>query len=160
MSFWADLAADAPPSCLFSGCGPADVARRVGRGGIVYLATPYSREALLDGAWCHARSLRQKRLADAEAEALLLAGVTAIAPVSLAVGMVHLRVNDTWPAGQAALDPLDTELWEGWCRPLLARLGDVVVPDLPGWRESAGIRHEATQALHAGGRVFLYGEVG
>lgn len=124
------------------------------RGRLVYLATPYRCIAVGgDGAWDVARSLDAGLAAARWARDLAADGCTAISPIVQAVEMIHAdRIG--------LLDPLDGDFWESWCRPLLAASAAVIVPPIPGWRDSAGIWREVREALHWQKRVFLIAEGG
>ena len=145
---WERLIADGRAAgLLHTGFDAAAVAGRA-PAGVHYLATPYSLEVMRAGAWCSNASL-QAGLAAADAAARLAAhGVTAISPIAQAALMVQV-------AGPGRLAPLDQAFWTRWCRPLLQVSGSVIVPDLPGWRRSAGILHEVTHALSANLPVYL-----
>lgn len=125
-------------SLLNTGMGPEEIAARC-RGGLHYLATPYSREVVGAEGWCRVRSI-EMALRAAEAGARLARhGVTAIAPVVQAAEMVHVA--------RPPLDPLDDGFWAAWCAPLLAVSSSVIVPELPGWDRSRGIWREVAWAL-------------
>ena len=137
-------------SLLHVGAGPEEVAARC-RGTLVYLATPYSREALdARGAWCPNRSIEQGMRAALHAARLARAGVTAVSPVVQAAEMVSVA--------HALIDPLDDGFWEAWCRPLLSACGAVAVPDLAGWDRSRGIWREVVWALERNRPVFVEAE--
>ena len=120
------------------------------RGCLSYLATPYSKLARDDdGAFSSAGSLECAARAARWARLLALEGITAVSPIIQAVEMVHVDVIDP------QLDPLDERFWEGWCQPLLNACGGVIVPPIPGWKESEGIWVEVCAALRAQRPVFL-----
>lgn len=129
--------------------------------GFVYLATPYSKRAVdRHGVW----SLRESgRLADEAAKEvarLKLAGVSAFSPIALSSAVVHATLNPfsikTRPDPRH--DPLDAACWLTWCMPFLRAARALVVPDLPGWDQSNGIKAEVTEALRLGMPVMLYAE--
>ncbi|MCU0909815.1 MAG: DUF1937 family protein [Rhodobacteraceae bacterium] len=142
------------PSHLILGADPGHVARRVG--GQVYLATPYTRR-VVDVAGAYDPDLNLSLMFEAAWEARRLAqlGVTAISPIVQAAGMVALHRPRH---GARPLDPLDAEFWTRWCAPVLAASEAVVVPDLPGWADSAGVLHEVKTALGRNKPVYLYAE--
>lgn len=143
-------------NCPFvvTGAVPAQVAERVPRGRLVYLATPYSREVLRrDGAWDLGLSMVAADRAAHHARRLMMHGVTAVSPIVLAAGMVHACRGT-----ERAVDPLADDLWRRWCRPLLDACAAVVVPDIAGWQRSFGVHHEVAVALRAGLRVYFYAE--
>jgi len=115
--------------------------------GLVYLATPYTRMVLRDGAWHFALSVEMQVRAERHAARLAALGVTAVSPIALAAGMCH---------ASHALDPLDAAFWARWCAPILAAARAVVVPDVPGWHLSDGIRHEVSEALARNLPVHVY----
>ena len=118
------------------------IARCAGR--LVYLATPYSKLARCDnGQFDHGASLGAAFWAARWARLLAYHGITAVSPVIQAVEMVHSERLENM------LDPLDAQFWEGWCRPLLAASGVVVVPPIRGWQDSDGIWVEVCDALRA-----------
>lgn len=122
------------------------------RGRLAYLATPYSKVALCDcDAWHQGISLEAAVRAARWAKVLAAEGVTAVSPIIQSVEMVHADLADM-------LDPLDAVFWEGWCRPLLAASGVVIVPPIPGWKDSEGIWVEVCAALRSNRRVFLISE--
>ncbi len=127
-----------------------DVARLVS--GQVYLATPYTRRvqamtrtqgiALVDAEKAVARE------AAAEVAELARLGVSAVSPIVQAVALRHALPEGLRP------DPFDDAFWTKWCAPMLQASCAVVVPDLPGRRESEGIWHEITTSLARNVRVF------
>lgn len=149
--------------CLHLGQSAASVAKSFGGKQPVYLATPYSREAVdVLGCWSYQASNQAKRRAARACADLLNHGVTAISPVVLAVAMI----NATGAFGVTRregfqfvprLDPLDGGLWYDWCQPLLSMCGAVAVPDVPGWQDSNGIYAEVAQALTRNIPVYIYG---
>lgn len=147
-----------PPELMKLGAGPALVARHCRWGQPVYLATPYTRRAAgPDGCWCAERSRAALAEAAREAARLAAVGVTAVSPVVLAVSMVEAEAEAGAVPGPR-LDPMDEGFWRDWCRPILDACCAVVVPDLPGWRESAGVWREVRLALAWQRPVFLYAE--
>ncbi|MBC7154577.1 MAG: DUF1937 family protein [Rhodobacteraceae bacterium] len=152
---WGHAALDAYAGAhlLVRGVGPDEVARLAG-GRLAYLATPYSKIACCNfGAWHAHASIEAAVRAARWARELALLGVTAVSPVIQAVEMVHANVDNP-------LNPLDAEFWGRWCQPLLDASGLVVVPPIPGWRESDGIWREVRAALCSNRQVFLIGENG
>lgn len=121
-----------------------------GRGQLCYLATPYSKAAVLEcGKWDPGASAACSVCAAEWSRLLALDGITAVSPIIQAVEMVHVDYFEPH------LDPLDAQFWEGWCRPLLAASGVVIVPPIPGWKDSDGIWGEVCQALRLNRPVFL-----
>lgn len=128
------------------------------RGGLVYLATPYSREVTDEaGRFQRGQSLEMALYAAHHVALLAGRGITAISPVVLSVEAVEAAlVLGEW---SNRLNPLDADFWEKWYRPLLSRCDAVVVPDIAGWSRSRGIWAEVTWAIT--GRavpVFVYGD--
>lgn len=150
---WGCSALDAyADACLLRrDAGLADVISHA-RGRLAYLATPYSKNALCDcGAWRPGASLEAAVRAARWAKVLAAEGVTAVSPIVQAVEMVHADLSNM-------LDPLDAVFWEGWCRPLLAASGVVIVPPIQGWKDSEGIWGEVCAALRSNSGVFLIRE--
>lgn len=117
----------------------------------VYLATPYTRpvQQMIAGGWAlRDAELVIAREAAAEVAELARLGVSAVSPIVLAVALRHAR------GPMAAPEPFDADFWTRWCAPILQASGAVVVPDLPGRRESEGIWHEITVSLSRNVRVF------
>lgn len=122
------------------------------RGRLVYLATPYSKLAVNDsGEWCRVGSYEAAVRAALWAGLLAAEGITAVSPIVQSVEMVHSDLCGD-------LNPLDEVFWEGWCRPLLAASDVIVVPPIPGWRESEGIWIEVCSALSTNRPVYLIDE--
>ena len=163
---WTDLLSAARAGmlpCLHVGQTPASIAKVFGGKQPVYLASPYSREAVdVLGAWSYELSnLAARRAARACAD-LLTHGVMAVSPIVQAVWMINASgAFEGQRRGGVrfvpSLDPLDAGLWMDWCQPLLNVCGAVVVPDIPGWQESNGIWAEVAQALTRNVPVYLYG---
>jgi hypothetical protein len=91
-----------------------------------------------------------------ELSRLARVGVTAISPIVQSAEMVHAeafeRVRDA-----ARLDPLDAGFWTRWCTPILNVCSAVVVPDIDGWPESAGVLHEVLETLRETQKpIFFY----
>lgn len=130
----------------------------------VYLATPYSRAVVDgDGVWNAGLNHHLGAQAARYAMDLMQAGVTAISPIAQAATMLqasgdiaHQRGRVVWRHRVDPLDPLDAEAWAAWCAPLLSVCEAVVVPDIPGWDASDGIRHEVRMALRCNKPVYLY----
>ena len=149
--------------CLHLVQSAAAVAKSFGGKQPVYLATPYSREAVdVLGCWSYEASHRAHRRAARACADLLDQGVTAISPVVLGVAMIN--ATGTYEARRRGklqfvprLDPLDDGIWHDWCQPLLRVCGAIVVPEIPGWRESNGIYAEVAQALTRNIPVYIYG---
>jgi hypothetical protein len=132
---------------LFEGSLGAMVARL--RGGVVYLATPYSKLVVRsDGGFDAAMSEAQGALAAEWQLRLALCGISAFSPIGSTVAM--LREDNTHQ-----MDPLSAEFWGAWCRPFLAASNVVVVPKVPGWDQSLGVWHEVVTAIQAQSRVVL-----
>lgn len=143
-----------------TGCGPVTVARSIAGGRPVYLATPYTKEAVgLDGRWRYERSLIASARAAMELSRLARVGVTAVSPIVMSAEMVHCEYAMTVAGLGEPLDPLDGDFWENWCRPLLSVCDALVVPDLLGWQDSAGILAEVAGAIERNIRVFFYASV-
>lgn len=144
---WEHLFAD-PKACpiLHIGATPERVAREVA--GIAYLATPYSKVVIgSDGLWDYSLSLDASARASRAAARLAALNITALSPIVMAAEMCH---------NSPALAPLDAIFWMRWCRPMLDAAVAVVVPDIPGWCDSAGIWVEVATALDRNKPVFIY----
>jgi hypothetical protein len=145
------------------GSNPAAVARVLGGAGFVYVATPYSREAVDDaGLWDYYRSIRLDYVAARAVNDLRVAGVSAISPIVESHMMVaatgrHQALGHTGAvAFVPAINPMDGAAWLRWCLPIVAAASAVVVPDLPGWDKSAGIKAEVRAAIDQRKPVFIY----
>lgn len=137
------------------GATPAQVARRAG--GMVYLATPYSREVVDSaGRWRLERSIDMALRAAQAAAELAALRVTAVSPVVLSAEMCAAR--DLRPGAGAEIDPLDQRFWGAWCAPILRASCAVVVPQIEGWQCSTGIWREVFWALERNMPVFIYAE--
>lgn len=150
---WRRLAG-APEFCdasrLTFGADAALVAHHC-RGRPVYLATPYTRQVVdSECKFCRTRSDGMSAEAARHVAELALRGITAISPIVLSVAATN--------AAPAALDPLDQELWQNWCWPLLATCGAVVVPDIAGWQQSRGVWREVLWSLSRALPVFVYAD--
>jgi|GEM_PF-5484439 len=139
------------------------VSSRVLAGSLVYLATPFSKRAVDDGAFSWNLAAGAAHDARVWQGWLAAHGVTAISPISAAyegllgnsggVGCYAI------PGGFGALrsdqpDPLDAVFWEAWCKPLLEASDCVVIPPIEGWRDSAGIAAEVAAADEHGLPVY------
>lgn len=144
-------------------CFPEQVAVMMGGRGMAYVATPYSRESCDgDGLWDFQKSLACARLAALELDALRMAGVSGVSPIVQAHAMVEFT-GGYQAVGHGGgvvfvprIDPLDAAMWQRWCMPILAAASCVVVPDLPGWDRSLGVKFEVMAAIDQGKPVFLY----
>lgn len=148
---------------LLTWCFPERVAGVMGGRGMAYVATPYSREACDgDGLWNFQKSRDCARLAALEVDALRVAGVSGVSPIVMAHAMVeftgaHQAIGHGGAIGFAPrIDPLDAAMWLRWCMPVLSAASCLVVPDLPGWDRSLGIKAEVMAAIDHGKPVFLY----
>jgi hypothetical protein len=140
----------------------ASVASLFGGRQPIYLATPYSRDCTdVLGAWSREESDRMERRAAMAAAELLAVGVTALSPIVQAVRMVNAtgiyRHHRAGVAFEPTIDPLDAAMWVRWCQPLLNVCGAMVVPDIPGWDQSAGVWGEVQFAVARQIPVFIYG---
>lgn len=130
------------------GATPETVAREAA--GLVYIATPYSKVAPgPDGLWDYAASYRAMMAARRAWIRLTELGVAAFAPIAVAADQCHESLM---------LDPLDDAFWTRWCAPFLTAARMVVVPDIDGWRESAGIWAELRAAIGCNKPVKVYAE--
>ncbi|WP_323021200.1 DUF1937 family protein [Pararhodobacter sp.] len=123
--------------------------------GQVYLATAYSKRVLTGGQFSVGRS---RIVADAAAAIqmnLARKGVTAVSPIVQAHQMLVAGIGVPELLHEWALD---AAFWTRWCAPMLDASTWVYVPDLPGWRESDGIRHEVTHALRRNKPVLIGGQ--
>lgn len=115
--------------------------------GPVYLATPFTKLATgPDGQLVPLRAKLAARAAAKRVADFANAGVSAFSPIVL-----------SWAACDADgwLNPLDQDFWMRWCEPFLAACTAVVVPAIPGWRDSDGVLAEVTWALRRNRPVFL-----
>lgn len=120
------------------------------RGGLAYLATPYSRLVCGDaGIFDESASYECSFQAARWSRLLALEGVTAVSPIIQAAELLHADQLE------GLLDPMDAQFWEAWCRPLLLASDVVIVPPQPGWQESEGIWGEVCHALLRNRQVFL-----
>jgi hypothetical protein len=134
------------------GCGPAYIASHGKQP--VYLATPYTKRAHVDGVWSHSLSVELMLEAAAEVGRLKWLGVSAFSPIVASASVVHAALPGSNEF--AAHHPFDATGWLRWCQPFLNVCGAVVVPDLPGWDQSAGIKAEVAFAIGRGVPVFVY----
>ncbi|MDZ4393806.1 DUF1937 family protein [Cypionkella sp.] len=145
------------------GMSPAQIGDWFGGRQPVYLATPYSKECTdMLGQWDYLLSCALGRRAEVAAKELMAHGVSAFAPIALAVGMIsaschYRRRRSERGSFEPSLDPLDAAAWSRWCQPFLNVCGAVVVPDIPGWDHSVGIWAEVQFAIGRGIPVFVYG---
>lgn len=137
---WLSLKSQRLPH-LFIGGMTVMMAERL-RGGLVYLATPYTEQVKTGGEFDDYRSEVAGALAARWTLRLAVAGVTAVSPIALAVAMLR---EDR----ERALRPLDDDFWTAWCRPMLTACCAVAVPMVPGWNASRGVWAEVTVALRA-----------
>lgn len=145
------LSPDHPKAPLVhAGATPVRVANY--SAGLVYLATPYTREVLSGGKWSYEKSVTLSTLASRHMVMLMRERVTAISPIVMASEAMHAQCS----VGGRRLDPLDQEFWSEWCRPLLHAARAVVVPNIPGWERSLGIWSEVAFALEHNMPVFVY----
>lgn len=151
---WARLLADQADSALLRrAAGLAEAAPWL-RGGMVYLATPYTRRVIDEGGrFCPYRSEAAGSLAAEWQRRLALHGVSAFSPIAASVAMIRDDLTGRHPA------PLDVRFWEAWCRPFLLAARAVVVPMVEGWEESEGVLAEVRAALESCRTVLLVGDV-
>lgn len=135
------------------GATPADVAARVG--GLVYLASPYSK-LVCDraGVWDYRLSYDAQRAPAVECLHLMRLGVTAVSPVVQSVELIHASMTGIAPI--PTVDPLDADLWQPWCNRLLDAARAVVVPEIHGWSDSVGVMAEVERATARQMPVFVY----
>lgn len=147
---WAALqgAHDGPRGLLRADMVFSDVVAAC-KGGLAYLATPYSREVLRNGRWSALLSDVKAWEAARWAAWFAVNGVTALSPIAQAVAMINAN------AGSDSLDPLDAKFWNAWCRPMLRNCDAVIVPPIDGWDRSQGVWMETAWALGRNRRVFL-----
>ena len=132
------------------------------RGGQMYLATPYTKPATGDDGidWRGAEAMCSEALF--WLAYLTAQGLSVVSPIALAhpaarvvrPGHVPLRGAPGEVPLPCFLDPLDTSFWTRWCAPILRASRGVIVPPIPGWRESEGIAHEVAEAVEAGKPVW------
>lgn len=116
----------------------------------VYLATPYSLRAAPGGVFDP--GLAHEAFADAVRflRILTLADVPAVAPIVQSHAVIcHLLAYAEGDEGLAQVGAfaLDGAFWEALNAPLLLACRALYVPDIAGWRESAGIRAEVAAML-------------
>lgn len=134
-------------SRVWFGAGPSTVATFTDGGKPIYLATPYTNRVTgADGRWSYEASLHASAQAARELGRLARVQVTGISPIVQSAEMVHAEAFERQIDG-LALDPLSRAFWLRWCVPLLNVCGAIVVPDIEGWRESAGVYSEVMWAL-------------
>jgi len=139
----------------FQGTSPKGAAAHVA--GLVYLATPYTRRVArvggrvswLESAQC---SFEAAQYVDGFSDL----GVTALSPIVLAHAACRARLVRL-QLQHVNRRALDATFWTAWCAPLLAACRVIYVPDLPGWRESAGVAFEIQAGLDGGKIVILEG---
>jgi len=148
--FWASLTDN--PMVRF-GVPAGEVPRIVW--GQVYLATPYSKVVLVGGQFSVGRSRAVARVAAAIQMVLARKGVTTVSPIVQAHQMLVAGIGVPELLHEWALD---AAFWSRWCEPMLDASAWLYVPDLPGWRESDGIRHEVTHALSRNKSVLIGGQ--
>ncbi|SER50455.1 protein of unknown function [Tranquillimonas rosea] len=140
----------AAPSHMHSNM-PLSRSTEAGRGRLVYVATPFRRHVIDDaGRFSPALAIETAEKAHRWVRTLAVEGVTAISPIVLSVDLTAGSADD--------LDPMDDGFWTAWFHPLLVRSQLVVIPPLPGWRESEGVWREAITALRHGIPVHCIGE--
>lgn len=143
---------------IWFSAGPTTIATFTDRLAPVYLATPYTLRAQVNGKWSYEASLYASAQAARELGRLARVGVSGISPIVQSAEMVHAEVSERARKVEA-LDPLDAEFWERWCRPLLNVSGAIVVPDIEGWEDSAGVHREVMWTLRETNRpIFFYAE--
>lgn len=154
---WSDLMAlpAARADLLRIGATPALVARHARWGRPVYLASPYTLRAADEaGRWDADRSEAALRDAAWESVRLLEVGVTAVSPIVMSAAMIRATHRS-----RRRLDPFDGPLWHQWCRPLLDACAAIVVPDIPGWRQSCGVWREVCMGLDLQMPIFIYSPI-
>lgn len=138
--------------------GPTTVAIYTDKVSPVYLATPYTLRAQVNGKWSYEASLHASAQAARELGKLARVGVTAISPIVQSAEMVHAEAFERMGRSDQ-LDPLDVEFWTRWCRPILNVCGGLVVPDIDGWEDSLGVHREVMWTLRETNRpIFFYAE--
>lgn len=152
------LVRDAWSGRVWYGADPTVVATFVPRGRPVYLATPYTLRAQINGKWSYEASLHASAQAARELGRLARVGITGVSPIVQSAEMVHAEAFER-VRGAAPLDPLDARFWQQWCQPILNVCAAVVVPDIDGWAESVGVFQEVMEMLAETQKpVFFYAE--
>ena len=124
--------------------------------GQVYLATPYTRYVAPAGVYEPDRAEYITTLAVNWQRWLAMIGVTAVSPIVQAQAVV--RDVRSWKGGAAAASlALDAAFWTRWCSPMLDASSAIYVPDIPGWRDSDGIRHEVDDFIARPRPVYVAG---
>ena len=136
------------PGLLHVGASPDTVARIAS--GQIYLASPYSLQVTdpVSRRWSRWRSREMAASATLHVAALASRGITAVSPIIQSAAICDLLTE---------FDPLDERFWGAWCQPMLDASRAVVVPDIPGWRESLGVWREVVWALDRNVPVHVYG---
>lgn len=106
--------------------------------GLVYLASPYSADK---------DSIKKKRFeAACEAAARLISqGVMIFSPIA-----------HSHPIATIGCTPTSWEFWEKWCMGMLDKCDSMIVLQLDGWEESAGVQAEITWMIDAGKEPICY----
>lgn len=99
---------------------------KLGKGGFVYLASPYSKLAKTIGLD------EATRVVALAAGALMSEGAVVFSPI----------VHGHHVAEAYGLDKLDQEFWMGQCYPIASAASVCVVLKFDGWHESAGVQAE------------------
>ncbi len=137
-------------ACLFHRDASLADAVQHCRSRLCYLATPFPAQSdYIDGQWCAASAVESSVRAARWLRLLAVEGLTAVSPVSQAVELVQADHVDQ------QLDPMDDAFWTLWARPLLFACGAVIVPQVPGWRDSDAVWRDVRAALHVSRSVFL-----
>ena len=156
------IASGTADGLLRMGSSAASVAKTFAGRPPVYLATPYSAEVIGPTGWDSAKSLHMQRAAAMASADLAVLGVSAISPIVLSAGMVH--ATNIWVPGRKPspwrhqIDPLDHAFWMSWCMPIFDACRAVVVPNIPGWSRSKGVREEVETALMLMKPVYVYAQ--
>lgn len=115
-----------------------------GCAGTAYLATPYVEGVTQGGRWRFEKSIEIEVRAAHVQHQLLRAGCCSVSPVVqwAAMAQAALALDR-----RERIDPLDAVAWALFAGRLRAVCGLVVVPDLPGWQQSAAVWADVVWAL-------------
>ena len=121
-----------------------------------YLATPYVEGVTQGGRWRFEKSIEIEVRAAHVQHQLLRAGCPSLSPVVqwAAMAQAALALDR-----RERIDPLDAVAWGLFAGRLRAICGLVVVPDLPGWQQSAAVWADVVWALDHATPVHFMGGV-
>lgn len=109
----------------------------LGPGALAYLATPYT-------LYRHGHDFAFREACRLTGE-LIAAGIEIFSPI------VHCHAITSYSVG---LDPLDNQFWLARLAPFMSRCDVLIVAEMDGWKDSAGIAHEISAFARAFKPVF------